>query len=276
MDYIAGVYHFNTHIRHLLLGHRLGYLGRLVGPAACGGHVDAEDLFSALFLYQSLVGLQIIAWAGTGRGGQDFSRLQPAQELLSLDSHQITQHFLSTMDIVGHHVDFQLFEQGLRDAGAAIGKHGDFGHGRHSCRMKCRFLRNYNPFLPKSKPGSEISLKNTGKITSNTEEDGLMRKITLLTLIFCFLLPVSTARAGEPLLSVFYSGPQGGVYQALMLDNSAQITDDPAQADVFLLNGVLPANGDLSLISRVYTVRGGIAINPRSRTIRQGCQHTAG
>jgi hypothetical protein len=115
--------------------------------------------------------------------------------------------------------------------------------------MKCRFLRNYNSFLPKSKPGSEISLKNTGKIAFSTEEDGLMRKITLLTLIVCFLLPVSTARAGEPLLNIFYYGPQGGVYQALTLDNSAQITDDPAQADVFLLNGILPANGDLSLIA---------------------------
>jgi O-antigen/teichoic acid export membrane protein len=87
-----------------------------------------------------------------------------------------------------------------------------------------------------------------------------MRKLTLLTLIICFLLPVSTARAGGPLLSVFYSGPQGGVYQALMLDNSTQITDEPAQADVFLLNGVLPANGDLSLIEKCIQSGAGLIL----------------
>jgi len=76
-----------------------------------------------------------------------------------------------------------------------------------------------------------------------------MRKITLLTLIFCLLMPVSTARAGEPLLNVFYSGLQGGVYQALKLDKSAHITDDPNQADVFLLNGAFPIHRDLSLMS---------------------------
>jgi O-antigen/teichoic acid export membrane protein len=76
-----------------------------------------------------------------------------------------------------------------------------------------------------------------------------MRKIALLTLIFCLLLPVSSARAKEPPLRVFYSGPQGGVYQALKLDKSTEITDDLARADVFLLNSTPPANGNLSLIT---------------------------
>jgi O-antigen/teichoic acid export membrane protein len=76
-----------------------------------------------------------------------------------------------------------------------------------------------------------------------------MRKIALLTLMICFLLPVSTARADVPRLRVFYSGPQSGALQALKLDKSAVLTDDPWQADVFLLNGAPPANGDLSLMA---------------------------
>ncbi len=76
-----------------------------------------------------------------------------------------------------------------------------------------------------------------------------MRKIALLILIFCLLLPVSTASAAGPLLRVFYSGPQGSVLQALKLDKSTELTDDPLRADVFLLNGVPPADGNLGLIT---------------------------
>jgi hypothetical protein len=87
-----------------------------------------------------------------------------------------------------------------------------------------------------------------------------MRKIALLTLILCLLLPVSSARAKEPRLRVFYSGPQGNVRQALQLDNSAEITDDPLQADVFLLNGASSANGNLSLITKRIQAGAGLVL----------------
>jgi O-antigen/teichoic acid export membrane protein len=67
-----------------------------------------------------------------------------------------------------------------------------------------------------------------------------MRKVTVfLLVILCLCLFVRPASAAETSLKVYYLGPDGGVKTALEL---AQFTlvDDPALADVWVLNGTLP------------------------------------
>ena len=70
-----------------------------------------------------------------------------------------------------------------------------------------------------------------------------MRRLVLLALALAIpfvLVSPATARAT---VSVYYAGPEGSVREALDLtgdpDTFAFVTD-PAQADVFLLNGVIP------------------------------------
>ncbi len=62
--------------------------------------------------------------------------------------------------------------------------------------------------------------------------------ITALVIIVSFIF-VSPASAKE-IIHVFYAGPQGGVYNALRLSSSFELVSDPSQADVLVLNGVIP------------------------------------
>lgn len=61
--------------------------------------------------------------------------------------------------------------------------------------------------------------------------------------LFIIVLPVVCFAAGDP-IRVFYAGPRGGVSQALSLAKDFQLVKDTAQADVFVLNGVIP-QGDI-------------------------------
>jgi len=66
-----------------------------------------------------------------------------------------------------------------------------------------------------------------------------MRKIIFLLLVLTILfLAVSPASASDT-LRVYYAGPEGSVRTALELAKFTFV-DDPAQADVFLLNGIVP------------------------------------
>ena len=66
-----------------------------------------------------------------------------------------------------------------------------------------------------------------------------MRKIILPLLVFAIVfLAVSPASASDT-LRVYYAGPEDSVKTALELA-AFTFVDDPAQADVFLLNGVIP------------------------------------
>lgn len=68
-----------------------------------------------------------------------------------------------------------------------------------------------------------------------------MKKLTLLVLIFAFLLMVAVTPilADVPALQVFYAGPAGSVKTALELAKVAQ-APDLASADVIVLNGAIP------------------------------------
>ena len=71
-----------------------------------------------------------------------------------------------------------------------------------------------------------------------------MSKSTFIRLLFglvligllLFPLPASAAQN----LKVYYAGPQGGISQALALDRQVEFVSDLAQADVIVLNGVIP------------------------------------
>ncbi len=52
-------------------------------------------------------------------------------------------------------------------------------------------------------------------------------------------------------LNVYYAGPDGGVRTALGLDKDVRFTSDPAQADVFVLNGQIPAADAAAIRTRV-------------------------
>ena len=67
-----------------------------------------------------------------------------------------------------------------------------------------------------------------------------MRKfVFLLLIVFLFIPPLIVGAKGEP-LNVYYTGPEGGVRQALLLDKNVLLVTDPSQAQVFVLNGTLP------------------------------------
>jgi O-antigen/teichoic acid export membrane protein len=76
-----------------------------------------------------------------------------------------------------------------------------------------------------------------------------MRRILTISLTLLVLLGLTIpASAGNPVL-VYYAGPQeGGVYIALTIAPKGTFTfvTDPAQADVFVLNGVIPAGVDIA------------------------------
>ena len=66
-----------------------------------------------------------------------------------------------------------------------------------------------------------------------------MRKIILPFLILVILFAAVAPASASDTLRVFYAGPSGGVRTALELAKF-QLVDDPAQTDVFVLNGIIP------------------------------------
>lgn len=70
----------------------------------------------------------------------------------------------------------------------------------------------------------------------------LRHRILCIGLLLSFLFfSVSPVRAdGAPPVQVYYAGPEGGVRTALTLAPDFRRVSDPAQADVLVLNGVIP------------------------------------
>jgi len=66
----------------------------------------------------------------------------------------------------------------------------------------------------------------------------MKRLLVLLTTLF-FLFTLVTPASADNSLRVYYAGPDGSVKTALEL-TEFQLVDDPAQADVLVLNGVIP------------------------------------
>jgi len=66
----------------------------------------------------------------------------------------------------------------------------------------------------------------------------MKRLLVLLTTLF-FLFTLVTPASADNSLRVYYAGPDGSVKTALELAEF-QLVDDPAQADVLVLNGVIP------------------------------------
>lgn len=84
----------------------------------------------------------------------------------------------------------------------------------------------------------------------------------MLAILAIFFLFVTPAHADNPLY-VYYAGPQGAVRTALGVSvTTAQyavtFTNDPAQANVFLLNGVIP--DDPSIAQRVQSGDAGLVL----------------
>jgi O-antigen/teichoic acid export membrane protein len=75
-----------------------------------------------------------------------------------------------------------------------------------------------------------------------------MRKITVAVVLFVLLFGlVSPAQASDP-IRVYYAGEQDAVYTALTLAPAGTFVfvEDPAQADVFFLNGEIPSDEGIS------------------------------
>jgi hypothetical protein len=68
----------------------------------------------------------------------------------------------------------------------------------------------------------------------------MMRKLILLAVAVILFIQVSPAGAKSSDLHVYYSGADGGVKTALLLDKDIILVTDPAQADAFVLNGAVP------------------------------------
>lgn len=66
-----------------------------------------------------------------------------------------------------------------------------------------------------------------------------MRKLILPLLLFALLFLTVSPAAADSSLRVYYAGEQGSVTTALRLADFS-LVDDPAQADVLVLNGVIP------------------------------------
>jgi O-antigen/teichoic acid export membrane protein len=79
-----------------------------------------------------------------------------------------------------------------------------------------------------------------------------MKRLTLLLIVFVLTAAVfSPAKASDP-IKVFYAGDSGIVKPALELNgiDIFSFVDDPAQADILFLNGVIPDPDVLSLLVR--------------------------
>ncbi|MBE3066315.1 MAG: hypothetical protein IMZ73_02635 [Chloroflexi bacterium] len=66
-----------------------------------------------------------------------------------------------------------------------------------------------------------------------------MRKILLPLLVLVILFAAVSPASANDTIRVYYTGSNGGVRTALELAKF-QLVDDPAQADVFVLNGIIP------------------------------------
>ncbi|MCX8066638.1 MAG: hypothetical protein N3B68_02225 [Anaerolineae bacterium] len=64
--------------------------------------------------------------------------------------------------------------------------------------------------------------------------------ISLLVVLLSMGLVSPASASGLPPLKVYYAGPEGGVRTALTLAPDFRLVSDPAQADVLVLNGVIP------------------------------------
>src|SRR5574341_590442 len=88
-----------------------------------------------------------------------------------------------------------------------------------------------------------------------------MHRLLLFFLVLSLLFACARPAAARDTTFVYYAGPEGGVRQALGLTGDTDtfvVVADPAQADVFLLNGVIP---DPELISaRVQAGAGAVLI----------------
>ncbi len=71
-----------------------------------------------------------------------------------------------------------------------------------------------------------------------------MRRIILLVLFGVLLFSMAAPAAAKPQVSVYYAGPEGGVRAALDLAGF-EIVADAGQAQVLVLNGVIPAQANL-------------------------------
>ncbi|MGB8214816.1 MAG: hypothetical protein WCE68_14765 [Anaerolineales bacterium] len=78
-----------------------------------------------------------------------------------------------------------------------------------------------------------------------------MRKLVVLLTLVCSFIPAFSTRAGSLPLNVYFAGPDGGVRTALGLDQDVRFTTDPAQADIFVLNGEIPAAQARAIRTRV-------------------------
>ena len=78
-----------------------------------------------------------------------------------------------------------------------------------------------------------------------------MRKLIWLMLVVLLFLPATAAGATGTPLHVYFAGPDGGVRTALGLDKDVVLVTDPAQADVFVLNGTFPASEAAAIQARV-------------------------
>ena len=70
-----------------------------------------------------------------------------------------------------------------------------------------------------------------------------MRRLLLLFVVLSLLFAIARPAAARETVSVYYAGPEGSVREALDLTGDPEtfaIVTDPAQADVFILNGVIP------------------------------------
>jgi len=67
-----------------------------------------------------------------------------------------------------------------------------------------------------------------------------MRRLFPLVLAFTLLFVGVPFISARDTISVYYAGPQGGARTALSLAENFEIVADPSQADVLLLNGVIP------------------------------------
>ena len=67
-----------------------------------------------------------------------------------------------------------------------------------------------------------------------------MRKLFLVLTVFAILLTCAAPAIAADHVQVYYAGPRGAVRQALDLARYFETVADPAQADVFILNGSIP------------------------------------
>ncbi len=68
-----------------------------------------------------------------------------------------------------------------------------------------------------------------------------MRRIAFFSLLLLLLLSVLASHvSADGMLTVYYAGPEGGVWTSLTLATDIHLVSDPAQADVLVLNGAIP------------------------------------